>query len=119
MHELSICQSIVNAALEEVARLDPPPRLRSLQIVCGALHQIVPEFLVDAYRILSRDTVLAGSELKIRIVPVTGRCRQCAWEGEITPPVFQCGACEQFEIELLAGKELFLDRLEVETDEHT
>lgn len=117
MHEMSICQGIVEAVVEEMGRLDPPPeRLIRVRVVVGALHQIVPEYLCDAWKLLTSDTPAAGSELELAFKPVRGRCRagDCGWEGEITPPIFQCPTCEAFDIELESGKELYLDRMEIE-----
>jgi hydrogenase nickel incorporation protein HypA/HybF len=116
MHEFSICRSIVAAVEEELSRLDPPPkRLAKVRVVVGRMHQIVPEYLVSAYQVLTRESPANGSGLEIAQVPVTGRCRACQWEGEIQLPVFRCGACGAFEVDLAGGKELYLDHLEVET----
>jgi hydrogenase nickel incorporation protein HypA/HybF len=115
MHELSICRGLVDAVLEEFRRLEPPAvRITRIHVVAGRLHQIVPDFLRSAYEVLTRDTPAEGSELELEILPLTGRCRACGWEGEIEPPVFRCAGCEAFAIELGGGKELALDRMEVE-----
>jgi hydrogenase nickel incorporation protein HypA/HybF len=115
MHELSICRGIVQAALEEYEKLEPRPRrLTRVRVVAGELHQLVPDHLVMAFEVLTRDTPAEGSTLELETVPVTGRCRGCGWEGEIRPPVFQCAECEAFDIEMEKGRELYLDRLEVE-----
>ena len=119
MHEFSICERLVGAVLEEVDKLDGPAvRVRKVHVVTGALHQIVPEYLTTAYEALTGETVLEGSELCMEVRPVVGRCCTCGWEGEITPPFFQCGACEEFNIKMLSGKELFLDRLEIDEGTH-
>ncbi|HEC17630.1 MAG TPA: hydrogenase maturation nickel metallochaperone HypA [Sedimenticola sp.] len=119
MHEFSICRDILAAALEEYRALDPAPkRLKAVRVVAGGMHQIIPEYLATAYGILSRDTPAAGSKLDLVIKPVTGRCRECGWEGEIVPPFFQCAACGALAIDLMQGRELYLDRLEVEDHEH-
>ena len=117
MHEMSICQGIVEAVVEEMGRLDPPPeRLIKIRVVAGGLHQIVPEYLCDAWTYLTRETPAEGSELELAFTPVRGRCRGegCGWEGEIRPPRFQCPKCERFDLKLTSGKELYLDRMEIE-----
>ncbi|MBN2491285.1 MAG: hydrogenase maturation nickel metallochaperone HypA [Planctomycetes bacterium] len=115
MHEFSICQSLVDAALEEFRRIEPTPeRITRVRVVAGRLHQLVPEFLQSAYEVLTKDTPAEGSEMELRLVPVTGRCTACGWEGEIEPPVFQCAGCGAFAIELCGGKELYLDQMEIE-----
>jgi len=117
MHELSICRGLVRAALEEFEKLEPrPKRLTRVRVVAGELHRLVPDCLATAYEVLTRDTPAEGSALELETVPVTGRCLRCGWQGEIRPPVFQCPRCEAFDIELEKGRELYLDRLEVEPE---
>lgn len=118
MHEFSLCQRIVDALLEEYAALDPPVRrLNAVRVVSGGMHQIVPDYLQTAYMLLTKETPAEGSQLNLVVQPVIGRCKACGWEGEIDPPFFQCAACEALEIELLQGRELYIDGLEVEIDE--
>ena len=117
MHEFGICERIVEGVLEELNRVDPPPRLIKSRLVVGRLHQLIPEHMRFAYEVLTRDTPAAGSELEVIVKPITGRCRACGWEGEIEPPFFRCGECKERAIETIGGRELYLDSLEIETDE--
>lgn len=78
---------------------------------------MVPDSLAFAYELLTRGTPAAGSRLEIRHVPAAARCRGCGWEGELRVPVFLCGACQSGEVELLTGKELHLENLEIEQDD--
>ena len=118
MHEFSIGQRIVDAVLEELARLDPPAaRLCKTRVVLGELHQVVPDYLMSAYGLLSEGTSLAGSELELVLAPVIGRCRACGWEGNIDAPLFRCGECRSLGVDMISGKELYLDHLEVILDQ--
>ncbi len=117
MHEFSIGQRIVDAVLDELGRLDPPPvRLSKTHVVVGALHQIVPEQLISAYELLSEGTLLAGSSLELTLAPVVVRCRACRWQGSIDLPLFRCDACQSLGVDLIGGKELYLDHLQVISD---
>ena len=111
MHELALCSRIVDAAREELQGYSGEP-LR-VYVVIGALHQIVPSFLQEAYRALTRDTVLEGTELVLRFIPVRVQCRRCEWEGEIAPPFFSCGACGGTAVDLCAGREFYLEKLTI------
>ena len=113
MHEFGIAEELVAAVNLELARLTPSPRLHKVRVVVGGLRQIVPENLTFAYEVLSRDTPAAGSALEIVVLPLAGECIECDWQGEITLPVFQCGACGGFAVRTLGGMELYLDALEV------
>lgn len=117
MHEFSIGQRIVDAVLDELGRLDPPAaRLCTTRVVVGALHQIVPDQLTSAYELLSEGTPLAGSTLELILAPVVVCCRTCRWKGSIEVPFFRCGACQSLGVDVVGGKELYLDHLEVISD---
>jgi len=116
MHEFSIGQRIVDAVQDELGRLDPPAvRLCKTRVVLGALHQIVPDQLMSAYQLLSEGTPLADSALEVVLAPVVVRCRTCGWQGSIEIPLFRCGACHSLGVDMVGGKELYLDHLEVIT----
>lgn len=112
MHEFSLCQSLIHAVESELEQLDVlPGRLVKVRVVVGELRQVVPDFMESAYTALTNDTPLAGTVLSLRFIPIRVRCEHCGWEGEIKPPIFQCAECKVFGVEVLAGKELFLDGL--------
>jgi hydrogenase nickel incorporation protein HypA/HybF len=118
MHEFSICEGIVRAAVDEMSRHGARSgSLRKTRIVVGALHQVVPANLEFAYEVLTRDTPASGSSLEIRPVPVTAKCPACGWTGSIQSPLFVCGACNSGEIELITGRELYVENLEIEEDD--
>ena len=113
VHEFSIAQTIVQAVLAELKKVQPA-RLVRARIVAGGLHQIVSANLTFAYKVLAKDTPAAGSRLSIRRVPITAECRQCHWRGAIRGALFACGRCQAGDIEITGGRELYLDSIEVE-----
>ncbi len=116
MHEISICESLLKTALAELGRQAPGARLLKVRVAVGALRQVVPESLHFAYEALSAGTRAAGSKLEILPIPVAARCRRCGWEGAIEGRLFYCGACRAAEIEIVRGKELYLESLEIDDD---
>jgi hydrogenase nickel incorporation protein HypA/HybF len=116
VHEFSIAQTIVQAVLAELKKVQPA-RLVRARIVAGNLHQLVSANLTLAYKVLTKDTPAAGSRLSIRRVPITAECRQCHWRGEIRNALFACGRCQSGDIEITGGRELYLDSIEVEQDD--
>lgn len=120
MHEFSLCDSILTTAVAEFEKLDPRPSgLCRVRVVCGGLHQVVPDYLLEAWRILSKDSPAEGASLDLVVTPVRARCKGCGWEGEIAPPVFACGDCEAFSVEITGGREFYIETLEVTEDEQT
>jgi len=104
---------MVQAVLAELKKVQPA-RLVRARVVAGRLHQIVPANLTFAYKVLTKDTLAAGSRLSIRRVPIMAECRQCHWRGAIRDAMFACGRCQAGDIELIGGRELYLDSIEVE-----
>jgi hydrogenase nickel incorporation protein HypA/HybF len=118
MHEFSICEELVRIMLSEAEKIEPRARrVKKARVFIGALRQIVPESLGMAYEVLTTDTIAEGSVLEMEFVPIKIKCKHCGWSGEIEDMFFQCKQCASGEIEILSGKELYLDRLEVEQDE--
>jgi hydrogenase nickel incorporation protein HypA/HybF len=114
MHEFSICEEMVRVLLVELEKQPPGARLRRARVVTGRLRQIVPESLSFAFEVLTRNTPAAGAQLDIVTAPIVVKCRSCAWQGELSEMVFQCGACGAREVQMVGGDELYLESLEIE-----
>jgi len=119
MHEFSLCQSIVEIILAELKKVDAPKvRLKKARLVAGALRQVVPESMTFAFELLTKNTEIEGAQLEMVTAQVKCKCRSCGWEGEIEDMIFQCRGCKAATLDILSGKELYLDSLEIEKDEH-
>ena len=115
MHELSISQSIVDLVLAELSRMEPKPaRILSVRVAAGALRQIVPSCLQDAYRFLAEGTAVQGSSLELRALPLKSRCRSCGRESESPGFPGDCPSCGSAEMEITGGAELYVESVEVE-----
>lgn len=116
MHEYAIGRNLIDAVCGIYGEIDPPPAaLNAAHVVVGALHQIVPEYLADAYTRLAAATPVAGSRLELHPRPVHVTCGDCGWSGEVALPFIRCAACDSCGVKLNSGRELYLERLEVET----
>jgi hydrogenase nickel incorporation protein HypA/HybF len=116
MHELSICQSLVDAVLAELTKLDSNVRLRTTRVVVGGLRQVVPEYLQQAYEVLTKETPAQGSALEVKNTPVIGQCEDCGWQGELSKGGFACRKCASPSAQITGGMELYLESLEIEED---
>jgi len=118
MHELSICTALVELVAAEMQQQAPKAKLLKAVVCVGDLRQVIPETLTFAYESLVAGTQMAGSKLEIRHVPVTARCGACGWEGAFSENhFFICPKCNGHNLDLLTGRELHLESLEVENDE--
>ena len=112
MHELSIAEAIVRIADAHAAGR----RVMKVEVKVGHLRQVVPSALEFAFELVTAGTALDGAELVIEDVPARGRCRGCDSETVMEAFPLQCGRCGGLDLEILAGEELLVDSLEVETE---
>lgn len=114
MHELSIIQSVVEVALESASQQSPCV-IRRVHLRVGALSGVVKDSLLFCYDIATEGTPLVGSQLIITEVPVTIYCQTCI-RNHVLPGVgsFRCPECGGIAVEVVGGRELEVESLEVE-----
>ena len=111
MHELGIAQNII-AIVETEAEKQKFQRVVSIKLSIGELSGIVPECLSDFFPIASRGTVAEGARLTSDMIRAKVRCLTCGYEGR--PDKGCCPDCGGSDIKLIAGREFFVDSIEVE-----
>ena len=115
MHELGIAQRIVEVMTEMVTR-HGATRCLAARLLVGELTAVEPETLKFAFEVVSRETSAAGCLLEIVPVPLRLRCKQCS--AETGGPLFEpCAACGTLGFEVLEGRELRLDTVDVDAPE--
>ena len=116
MHELSIAANLLELAEEELRR-HGAEKLLLLRVRYGVLSQIMPEALRMAFQSLVHGGVFAGVKLEMReefLVLACGSCKK-KFTPEDASPFAPCPACGgRFCHEVVQGKGLFLEHLEVE-----
>jgi hydrogenase nickel incorporation protein HypA/HybF len=112
MHELSIASAIVDIA----SRHATGRRVHTIELRIGHLRQVVPSSLEFAFELLSAGTPLEGAELRIEDVPVQGRCRECQAVSAIPQFPLLCPCCGAIDVEIVAGEELLVDAIELESE---
>lgn len=101
----------------EVARLGVAGRVRAVHLQLGALTTFVPEALTFYFEALTKGTTLEGARLAIEEIPVVGECRNCGRQLEVEAPPFLCAACGSPDLEVVRGRELLIDALEIRDGE--
>lgn len=113
MHEMSLMASIFDIIGRNLEAY-PGARVKKVKLVVGAMTNVVPDAMQMAFEAMGRGTPAEGAELTIEEVPLTARCHECKWQGEIEEYRFFCPACSSPQLELLTGRELYIESLEVE-----
>lgn len=113
MHELSITEGIIQAAIPE-AEKHGAKRILEIRLKIGELSGVLPECIQYYFDIASKGTIAENAKLKVEKIPVTIRCLDCGYEGIIDRKKIRCSKCGSANFKLLGGKEYFVDSLEAE-----
>jgi len=116
VHELSLVAALFET-LEEKAREYQSPKITMVRLKVGRLSGAVPELLGTAFDIYKKGTIAEGARLVIEEVAVRLRCRDCGGGRLDEDGTFACLSCGGRNVELLEGRELVVERIELETDE--
>ena len=114
MHELAICQALMNQ-VENIAAERNARSVVSIVVGMGPLSGVEAQLLKHAYPVASAGTVAEGAELVIENLPVRIKCTQCGNESDALPNKLVCKACGDWRTTLISGDEMILMRVELET----
>lgn len=113
MHELSITQSMLNLVLEQAEKAEAT-KVGKIDLVIGEMTGVVSECVQFYFDFLSRGTIAEGAALAIKTVSTQVQCRGCDKLFEVREFDWTCPHCRGNNIEIVAGKELFVESIEVE-----
>ncbi len=116
MHELAICQSLMQQ-LETIAAREQARLITSITLRIGPLSGVEAELLRQAFPVASAGTLAEQARLEIEPQPVRIHCGQCNQEHEVPPNRLVCPNCGEYQTRLISGDELLLASLELEKDE--
>ena len=112
MHELSIVQSIIGIAEEQVRKANAKT-VDAIELEIGALAGIEWEALDFAWQAGVPHTVLAHATRSIHRIPARTRCSACALEFESAEWFAPCPDCGEILGDLIQGRELRVKTLVV------
>ena len=113
MHELAITQSMLDLVLEQAEKAGAK-KVGKINLVIGKMSGVVDECMQFYFGFLSKSTIAEDACLSFRMVPMTARCRGCDKLFEINGFEWTCPHCGSNSMEIVAGKELFVESIEVE-----
>lgn len=113
MHELSLCQGILDT-LETEARKQDFRRVRSVQLEIGALAGVDDEALRFGWEAVSPGTLAEGAALDIVRLPGSAWCFQCQETVDVGQYYDPCPRCRGHKLQVSGGEQLKIKQLEVE-----
>ncbi len=113
MHEMGVAMQIIEIATASIPENMALARVERVNLKVGKLSAIVADSLRFCFEVAAKDTALEGAELVIDEIPVVAQCNACGVKWTIESPVFVCDRCQSTQIELLSGRELDIESIEM------
>jgi len=111
MHELSLMESAISAALER-AEEEHATQILKIVLRVGTLSGVDPDALRFAFDVVSENTIAAGATLEILEIAVVCDCETC---GRFEPKHhdFTCPVSRDHRSKILYGMELEIASMEI------
>lgn len=114
MHELGIMTGVMEAA-GTAARDAGATRLLKVSLSVGEMTEAIEDALMFAFEALAEeDPFTQGAQLEVTMIRPKSRCLECGAEYEHDRFHMFCPECDSFATELIAGRELQIDSIEVD-----
>lgn len=114
MHELGIMTGVMDA-VNTSAHEAGADKVLKVTLSVGEMTECIEDALVFAFEALTEDDpFVSDAELIINMVKPKSRCLECGAEFEHDRFHMFCPECDSFATELLAGRELQVDSIEVD-----
>jgi hydrogenase nickel incorporation protein HypA/HybF len=113
MHELSLMEGLLES-VETAARDAGALRVMSIHLKIGVMTEVVDESLEFAFEVLSQDTLSEGADLTVERIEPVSRCLDCGMEFMHDRYHLACPDCGSFATQLIAGREMLIDNIEVD-----
>jgi len=113
MHELSVTENLLDIALRHGKNANAQ-RIVKLNITVGQLSSIVDDSVQFYWDFVSKDTIAAGAQLNFNRLPTELLCQDCGHRYNPGEDQFNCPACGGHNVQIISGREFFLESIEVE-----
>jgi hydrogenase nickel incorporation protein HypA/HybF len=116
MHELAICEALMEQVLK-VAAAQQAVAVADIYVSVGPLSGVEGPLMRNAFPIAAAGTLADRARLHVEAAPVRVRCEQCGEESEATVNRLLCDHCGDWRTTLISGDELLLRRVVLDTAE--
>ena len=113
MHEFGVTESILDIALKE-AKKAQARKITKINLVVGELTGFMPDCIEFYFDFMSKDTIAEKANLHFESAPAQVRCRSCLTIFHPKDTLWACPECQSQGVEIVAGRELYIESMEVE-----
>ncbi len=110
MHEIGVLLEVVKT-VERFAQENEVEKIATLVLQIGELSSMIPKYMKTLYPAAIEDTILAGSELEIEILPANALCKDCEKVFRLMEQNGICPKCLTKNWEMLSGKEFYIKEI--------
>ncbi len=115
MHELSIAENISGIISDSLAE-SGADRVVSVHLEIGCLSGIETDALRFALSVCLKDSPAGSAEIVFHETPGKGKCESCGAESPMPDLFSPCAKCGSHRLDVVAGQELKILKLEVVQD---
>lgn len=112
MHEMSICEGILQV-IEDQAVRQKFTEVKRVRLEIGPLAGVERDALFFSYDVVSRGSIAEGSKLEVIELPVKGWCMPCGKPVDVQQRYDACPDCGSYQVEITGGDELRIKDMEV------
>lgn len=113
MHELGIMTSVMDSVLASAKEAGATSVL-TITLSVGEMTECIEDALQFAFEVVKEDTICENAELVVNIIKPKSVCHECGAVFEHDRYHMTCPECGSFACELIAGRELQIDSIEVD-----
>jgi hydrogenase nickel incorporation protein HypA/HybF len=115
MHELAVTKSILKLALDHTTR-NGGSEVIAIHLAIGEMRNLEEDWIQRYFDYISKGTQAEKAVIKVRKIPVVFQCKDC--KKQFTANLKEdkkmlCSHCGSFEYDLVTGRELIVEQLEV------
>lgn len=111
MHELGITRNVVSIVSERAQG----QKVLRVTLEVGRLSGMLPEAIRFCFDVCSQGTPVQGALLEIIEIEGRGHCSACCAQPVMTVPLGRCPACHEPSLRMVAGTELKIKEMEIES----
>ncbi|MEO0136164.1 MAG: hydrogenase maturation nickel metallochaperone HypA [candidate division WOR-3 bacterium] len=113
MHEYNVTRALVELCHQE-AQKHQLNQIKVIKIRIGKFTGFSPEAINFYFGYLKTGTRCENARLEFLETPIKIKCGSCDLEKEIEEPLFVCPECASPEIEVISGREFYVESIEGE-----
>ena len=115
MHEMSVMQSVLDAAFEALEK-SGEIRITEITLTIGEQTDIQEVPLNFAFEALKSNSPARDAKLKVNVLTTRSHCNECGEDFDHDRFSMICPICGSIDIDLLQGRELAIDGMEADSE---